>query len=109
MMFSLKSPSFQNEKEWRLVYMIEKTWKQELRNFKISNNIVTPYLNTYLCEGETGNYKFPLDSIKIGPMLNEIIAKKSLKIFLENNINCSLHPIKISQTVKISNTNESNI
>jgi len=99
--FSLKSPSYKDEKEWRLVYMIDKSWKQEIRNYKINENMIVPYLNTYLYENLNGNYIFPLHTINIGPMLPKETTNKSLENYLANIYSCSQHPIKISKEIKI--------
>lgn len=98
--FSLKSPSYQEEKEWRLVYMIDKNWKPGLRKFRVDKNNIVPYLNTYLYEDINGDYNFPIDSINLGPMLVKEISQKSLNIYLDYIKECSRHKIKIKNNIK---------
>ncbi|MHB8335900.1 MAG: DUF2971 domain-containing protein [Ignavibacteriaceae bacterium] len=97
--FSLKSPSFQEEKEWRLVYMIQKKFKEEIRKFKVKDGIISPYLETYIFEDVNGVLEFPLQSINPGPMLPKDIVNKSIEIFLKNNSIYSNHPINVKSKV----------
>lgn len=101
-MLSLKSPSYQEEKEWRLVYMIDKNWKLEIRNHKVSNNIIVPFLNTYIYEEINGNYIFPLVSINSGPMLVRDTSKKSIDIYVNNMRKCYQHSIKINEEIIVN-------
>lgn len=101
-MFSLKSSSFKEEKEWRLVYMIENKWKREIRKFKIKDGIISPYLETYLFEDEVGIKQFPLQSLKSGPLLSKDNANKALEIFVNSNSLYSNHPINLKSKIKFS-------
>lgn len=101
-MFSLKSPSYKEEGEWRLVYMIDKDWKSELRNYKVSDNIIVPYLNTYIYEDVNCNFNFPLQSINLGPMLVKDISQKSLDTYLKHLFKCNQHSIKINKEINVN-------
>jgi hypothetical protein len=101
LMYSFKSPSFSEEYEWRLVYMIDKKYKPLIRNHRVNNNIIKPYLDMFIYEGKNGIYNFPLHSIKFGPMLPKETTEKSLKDFLQHNNLTSLHPIKVNDEIKI--------
>lgn len=108
MLCSLKSPSYKEEQEWRLVYMIQKTYKPELCNFRIRDNILIPFLNMYLYNDVQRERYFPLQSINIGPMLSEDYTKSSIDKYLQSTFNLSQSPIKISKDIAIKKVEKLN-
>lgn len=100
-MYTFKSPSYKEEHEWRLIYTIGKEWKSKIRNYRVSNNLIKPYLNMYIYNYINDDYIFPLQSIKAGPMLEIESVKKSLDEYLKHNSICSSHPIKVKNEIKI--------
>lgn len=102
LMISMKSPSFKEEQEWRLIYMPFKDDDPlELIKFRISNNKPTPYHETYIYEEKGGILEFPLQSINIGPMLDKEKTKKSLKVFLDS-MSVLPNPINLNKNVSIN-------
>jgi len=100
-MYSFKSLRYSEENEWRLVYMIDRSWKPEIRNHRVNNNIIKPFLNMYIYNIFNGSYYFPLHSIKCGPMLQKVTAEKSLEAYINCTKNCSQHIIRIPDLIEI--------
>lgn len=102
-MFSLKSPNYKDEQEWRLVFMMPKEMvNTKFLHFRTNSNLIVPYLNAYIYEHRDDKYFFPLRSINIGPMLSEEIGKKSLDIYIANMSDSFGNPINIVNDFKVN-------
>ena len=84
MILSLKSPVFKEEKEWRLIKVLDPDRRPELLKFRNINERLTPYLDTYIYDKVKDNYLCPISNIKIGPTLDGNMTKSNLKIFVKN-------------------------
>jgi hypothetical protein len=105
MMVCIKSPSFKEEQEWRLIDMpLKHEDLPKFINFRISNDRTTPYHNTHIYEERNDSLEFPVQSIKIGPMLDEVRTRRALEIFLNsmsvqsNEITLNRERIEISKS-----------
>jgi hypothetical protein len=83
MMFSMKNPVFQEENEWRLIRVIR--WDEIPKHYKFREETdeLIPYLCTYLYNEQS--YDFPLNKIKIGPMLERIKSKTAIDLFIKHS------------------------
>lgn len=73
-----KNSAFNEEKEYRVVFLLGKNKSKDLIKYRINNSIIIPYAEIYFTD-------FPLSSITIGPKNKIDIAEKSLVHYLENN------------------------
>jgi hypothetical protein len=75
----LKSPTFREEKEWRVIAFHGTDTREEL--YRQSNNILVPY-----CALPLGNLdELPITKIVIGPSLHPKAAQYSLRRFLDSS------------------------
>ncbi len=81
LMLSFKNPVFSEENEWRLIKSMQDTYKPELIKFRENNNHLIPYIETYIVDELEGKLKFPLDSIRFGPMLKGESTKSAIELF----------------------------
>lgn len=81
---SIKNPAFKEEKEWRLIKVIDPNQLLKLIKFREINEIITPYISTLIYEKKENNYYFPLSSIRFGPILDDKITKINLELFIKN-------------------------
>lgn len=99
---SLKNPVFMEEKEWRLIKLMQGNHRPNLLKFIENNDRHIPYLDTiiYDCDDLQENMEFPLRAIRFGPMLDEISTRAVLELLVNNK---SAEPNKINIDVnKIS-------
>lgn len=80
--FSLKNPAFKEEAEWRLIKTRKTNHKPYLVNFRERDGILIPYLNTYIFTPEKDDLRFPLRTIRFGPMLDVIGTKPFLELLV---------------------------
>jgi len=87
-----KNQAFQSEKEIRLIYTGDPIKSFTKKSFRISNNIIVPFINladSKITDGQTNKLlaqeqKLPITKICIGPISNqEAIIEASIKEFLE--------------------------
>jgi len=81
---SLKNPVFEEEKEWRLIEVIDPNRLPELLQFRDINERLTPYLSTIIYYENEGNIICPISKIKVGPGLDEKMTISNLKLFVKN-------------------------
>lgn len=83
MVLSFKNPAFKEENEWRLIKVmhIDKKFKPEIGERK---GVLIPYINTFIFRKENDLIKFPLHSLKAGPMLETPRTEVSLRLLLKN-------------------------
>lgn len=103
LMLSFKNSVFSEEKEWRLIVAMDRKHRPELLKFRETNEGLVPYLEMFIVEDLEGKSTFPLQSIKIGPMLDEARNKSTLKLFMIKE-SVSNHKIKIDANTDISGT-----
>ncbi len=98
MMLSMKNEKFYEENEWRLLRVIGDSETPAMAKFRLVNNELVPFLDTnifYLREKEK---IFPLEFIKIGPMLEEDKNKPVISMFIKSE------QIKVKE-IKLNTTN----
>jgi len=94
MLICFKQAAFEEENEWRLVHVTHETFQPECLKFRESDRGLVPYRPTYIFdEEEKGKFKFPVQSIIIGPSLEPIGTKSAIELLL-NHISIDNHPIK---------------
>jgi len=104
LILSFKNPVFQEEKEWRLIKVMEAEHKPEILRFREISEGLIPYLETFIFDDLEGEYTFPLFEINFGPMLDNARTKSVLELFL-NKEAASSNKIKIdASSTKISGT-----
>ncbi len=94
---SLKNPVFEEEKEWRLIKVIDPNRLLTLLQFRNIDERLALYLSTIIYENNEGNYCCPISKIKFGPILDEKITKSNLELFV-NNLASSDSNIKLNPT-----------
>ena len=104
LMLSFKNHNFREEREWRLITVLDKKYKQELRKFRVKDNEVVPYLDNYLYENANGITEFPLRTIKSGPGLEDERTLSTIDLLLQNKAIFSKNIIINSDKVSISNS-----
>jgi hypothetical protein len=81
-----KDEAFQEEKEWRIVYIQPSVDIIDEIKFKFSNKILIPYVELDLTgSSEAVTNKLPITSIMQGPQSHPEIGSYSLKLFLKQN------------------------
>lgn len=81
LMLSFKHPAFSEEREWRLIKVLQSEFKSELVRFRHGDGQLVPYIPIYLGETRQSQLFFPIVSIKVGPMLDESSWKQVLEVF----------------------------
>jgi hypothetical protein len=74
-----KHPTFYQEEEFRIVFMIDEQDEHRRINFRAFNSIIIPYIEIKL------KSRFPIEFITIGPKNNLDIAQKGVELFLSYN------------------------
>lgn len=87
---SFKSPSFEEEKEWRAIHLqsqFDNLYTENLNvSFRVSGENIIPYIELDLnSEVGDGISIFPLREITFGPSINSVLATKSIKMILNKN------------------------
>ena len=86
----MKHTSFEEEKEWRMLY---NPAKPHSLNIRMTNQMLIPYGTFYLTDSQG---KLPIEEIIIGPNTNTISNKHALEILLERNkITCKVETSEI--------------
>ncbi len=98
LMLSFKNPAFSEEKEWRLIKVMQSNFKPHLIKFRENKEQLIPYISTYITEENNSKIIFPITSIRIGPMLDEKSSKSILEVFLNNQASIN-HKIKINPNI----------
>lgn len=83
---SFKHEGFDEEKEWRLVRVIEREKVNEnVVNFRTNGGLVVPYIATELTETRNGAQNtFPIVGSVWGPSHDDDRARRSLNLFVES-------------------------
>lgn len=103
MMVSMKNPVFKEESEWRLLRVILTNENHDKYKFRLINNELIPYIDTYIFKQYNNIPQFPLQSIKYGPMLGKDKNDIAMQMFFKTCIS-SPHTIKLSDNIKISDS-----
>jgi hypothetical protein len=93
---AFKNPAFVEEQEWRLVARQRVLMKQGVDDrgksptevyFRTSRGLVVPYIKLVPRQGPTvpGKPRFPLTSVRFGPMLSRAKGENALRQLLEKN------------------------
>lgn len=97
-LLSLKNPAFAEEKEWRLVKIMAAHNKPELLKFRETSESLIPYIHTYIYEKiNDGTFKFPIRTLRYGPMLEDVKTKAAMELLICNNSKAT-DPIRIDPT-----------
>lgn len=81
---SFKNAVFEEEKEWRLIEVIDPNRLSELLQFRDINERLTPYLSTVIYDEIEGNNFCPISKIRIGPGIDEKRTRENLELFVKN-------------------------
>jgi Protein of unknown function (DUF2971) len=101
MLFSFKHPAFESEEEWRLVWLTGELHQPEKLCFRETSSGLSPYRVMYIYNLSKYNHtKFPLRSIRFGPMLDTVKTKTTIQLLL-NHIAADGHPIILKNPDKI--------
>ncbi len=84
--FTLKNGAFKEEKEWRLIKVLQDNYKTKLINFREINSELFPFIKTYIYNDNNGNYEFPLKEIMCGPMLEEKKTRSAVRLFINSKV-----------------------
>lgn len=79
-----KHPGYQQEEEYRFVYILSEEGYSNLVKFRNSRGLIVPYIEMGFNDDKTTNEKgLPICSITIGPKLNMQLSIKGLERLLE--------------------------
>jgi hypothetical protein len=95
---SFKNHVFEEEQEWRLIKVTDRSRPPKQLQFRDINERLTPYLNTIIYEIDGSDYFCPITKLRIGPIIEAENTKENLQLFIKNNSTRSSN-IKINPTV----------
>jgi hypothetical protein len=80
-----KDAGFSEENEVRLVLSLGLGWEKNLARFRAKDQHIVPYVPITLSDASSESARLPLQSVTVGPVVNEAATARSLKVLLEAN------------------------
>lgn len=98
MLICFKHPAFEEENEWRLIYVTSESHEPENLRFREANGYLIPYRPTFIFdESELKIFQFPIKSITFGPSLDPDRIRSAIQLLL-HHIGIDGHQIKLHPT-----------